>query len=416
MWHHLHRSGLGPGWFKFCHLCVCVCAAMACFCFLPNCVVCRGGEEPKPASTQVDHPTARQDDHNSSVECSCFLPDCPACATGPALKPLEGIVAAGSPEGIVASGDSMPPEGNAASGGTSRARKRKRRAPPPGHVKCSLAQELEKDQEIDLVTFDARVAALASAGILLLQPCLSALELIGRPRGERWDFWEIYAGCGNLSAAVLALGLSVGPPVDVLQKQGGLALDCLLQNSQALLQAVLEEARPRWLHVAPPCTFWTAIGRWTAYRTPEQWAALREKAIGHWYFALHLLVLQQRRGAKGSVEQPTRCASWKLRISQQFYTENPEWEHFHWPSCAYGMRDPVTGAPWNKTQGFLSNASLAPMRRKCTCWPVRHGIVLGVIKSGPRRGERRSAISGEYPVRMCEALATVVQQAVQVLS
>ena len=119
--------------------------------------------------------------------------------------------------------------------------------------------------------------------------------MIGRPRGECWDFFEVYSGCGNFTAAVCALGLVVGPAVDMLYKIGGLKLDCLLENSQALLQAVLEEARPRWVHVGPPCTFWCAIGRWTAHGTAEQWDTKRNKANTHWCFALHLLSLQEAR-------------------------------------------------------------------------------------------------------------------------
>jgi hypothetical protein len=78
----------------------------------------------------------------------------------------------------------------------------------------------------------------------MAQPTLSALEMIGRPRGERWDFLEVYSGRGNFTAAVVALGMVVGLAVDLLYKVGGLRLDCLLENSQALLQAVLAEARP----------------------------------------------------------------------------------------------------------------------------------------------------------------------------
>ena len=97
---------------------------------------------------------------------------------------------------------------------------------------------------------------MSVAFLLMAQPTLSALEMIGRPRGERWDFLEVYSGCGNFTAAVFALGMVVGPAVDMVYKAGGLRLDCLLENSQALLQAVLAEARPRWLHVVPPCAFW----------------------------------------------------------------------------------------------------------------------------------------------------------------
>ena len=216
----------------------------------------------------------------------------------------------------------------AARGSTSAGKRKRKRCPKPGHVKCTLAQELEEDRKgSQAESFDARIAVRASVCILMLQPALSALEYIGRPCGERWDFWEVYSGCGNFTAAALAAGLVVGPPVDLLRKAGGLALDLLSQDNQALLQAVLEEARPRWLHLAPPCTFWTAIGRWTASRTPETWALLRAQAKELWFFALQLAFLQSQHGRKGSLEQLPRCASWWLRCSEQFYVAWPDWQH-----------------------------------------------------------------------------------------
>ena len=86
----------------------------------------------------------------------------------------------------------------------------------------------------------------------MAQPTLSAVEMIGRPRGERWDFLEVYSGCGNFAPGVFALGMVVCPAVDMVYKAGGLRLDCLLENSQALLQAVLAEARPSLITCSPP--------------------------------------------------------------------------------------------------------------------------------------------------------------------
>jgi hypothetical protein len=50
----------------------------------------------------------------------------------------------------------------------------------------------------------------------MAQPTLSALEMIGRPPGERWDFLEVYSGRGNFTAAVFALGMVVGPAADMV--------------------------------------------------------------------------------------------------------------------------------------------------------------------------------------------------------
>ena len=51
--------------------------------------------------------------------------------------------------------------------------------------------------------------------------------------------------CATLTEVVVTLGLVAGPAVDLLHKPHGLRLDCFLESSQALLQAVLAEAHPR---------------------------------------------------------------------------------------------------------------------------------------------------------------------------
>ena len=214
-------------------------AAPPCVCFLQSCRECfpevLGGSEgkgPGPAGINAAGP-----------QCQCFMPGCDACMRDAAA------VAAADP--------------------ISRKRKcRQRRELPPGHSKCSLRDELEIDARMHQgscghhAAHAKRRATLARIFLLMAQPTLSALEMVGRPRGERWDFFEIYAGCANFTAAVAALGMTVGPAVDILHKLGGLRLDCLLENSQALMQAVLAEARPRWVHVGPPCTFWCRMSRW----------------------------------------------------------------------------------------------------------------------------------------------------------
>ena len=150
------------------------------------------------------------------------------CDVDVATTPLTGIVAA-----------------NGVAGGQTSAGqwKRKRGHWRPGHVGCTLAQEMEEDRKIKAESLKDRINTLAQVCILLLQPASSALELIGRQRGECWDFWEVFSGTGRFTAAVAVAGLMEGPPVDIIRFPGGLALDLLLQSNQALLQAVLEEAR-----------------------------------------------------------------------------------------------------------------------------------------------------------------------------
>ena len=431
---------------------------MGCVCFLPSCRTCSGGGG--PATVAPEHGGA-------PVPCACLMLSCKQCSPEVLLEGVAdseesvesgeesdepessdmeqedraGVGTCAGPAGI----DAARPQGPA---GTDAARpqcmcfmpgcvscqgvtvvaaigpqprKRKRRQKrelPPGHSKCSLREELEIDTRMHQGSrghpagHAERCAVLSVAFLLMAQPTLSALEMIGRPRGERWDFLEVYSGCGNFTAAVFALGMVVGLAVDMVYKAGGLRLDCLLENSQALLQAVLAEARPRWLHVAPPCTFWCRIGRWTAHATAERWDTMREKARTHWCFALHLLSLQEARDATGSLEQPPGCASWQLGMTRDFREAYPMWKFCKFVSCAYGMKNPGTGEPWEKMQGFLSNASLAEMHRPCVC-TVKHTHVQGTVKGGPRHGERCSTVAGEYMPAMCSALATIVQRVVR---
>jgi hypothetical protein len=215
-----------------------------------------------------------------------------------------------------------------------------------------------------------------------------------------------------LFAAVVALGMVVGLAVDLLYKAGGLRLDYLLENSQALLQVVLAEARPCWLHVEPPCTSWRRIGRWTTHTTAERWDTRRGKARAHWCFALHLLSLQEARDATGSSEQPPGCANWQLGMTRDFLDAYPTWKLCKFASCDYGMKNPGAGEPWEKMHGFLANASLAEMHRPCVC-TVKHTRVQRTVKGGPHHGERCRTVAGEYIPAMCSAVATIVQRVVR---
>jgi hypothetical protein len=125
------------------------------------------------------------------------------------------------------------------------ARKRERRQKrelPPSHSQCSLREELEIDTRRHQGSrghpagHAERCAVLSVAFLLMAQPTLSALEMIGPPRGERCDFLEVYSGCGNFTAAVFALGMVVGPAVGMVYKAGGLRSEFVQENSQALLQ------------------------------------------------------------------------------------------------------------------------------------------------------------------------------------
>ncbi len=247
-------------------------------------------------------------------------------------------------------------------------------------------------------------------------PTLSALESIGRSRQERWHFWELWAGCAEATRAVMARGLSVGPSVDCLPATRGdkttprLVLDLLRPQHRELIFQLLQEARPRWVHLGPPCTYWTPLGRLTACRTDAEWCALHSEARDHVRLATAVGLWQVHLGAAGSFEQPPRCASWRKRRVRHL----PEagYKKYAFRSCAWGHRNPGSGRPWQKRQCFAATHSLEALQIPCVCPPGAHDIVQGVIDEGPRRGERCSTVAGEYPPQMCAAFAAIVENSI----
>ena len=225
-----------------------------------------------------------------------------------------------------------------------------------------------------------------------------------------WDFWELWSGCGNFTAAVIRAGGRVGPSVDCLVAGPAvprLLLDLEDDGDVEFLWWLLHEFRPRFVHVGPPCTFWGQLGRMTAVRTPAEWAALRRLAVRHLRLAVMIMRWQAGRGCEGSLEQPPRCISWRLRRTRALLSQ-PGWRRFVWPSCPYGLKDPGNGRPFLKWQGFASNVDFGAMRRKCTCQRGAHQTVEGAVEEGDRAGEARAAVSGEYPPAMCDKLAGII--------
>ena len=91
-------------------------------------------------------------------------------------------------------------------------------------------------------------------------------------------FWEIFAGSCNLTKAVVkecqnrsAAGddqAAVLPPVEIDDKklsstpwEGLHTWDVLLPSKRRLIWAYLALVQPSWVHLGPPCTFWSPLAR-----------------------------------------------------------------------------------------------------------------------------------------------------------
>ena len=68
-----------------------------------------------------------------------------------------------------------------------------------------------------------------------------------------WEFWELWSGCGNFTAAVRRAGGRTGPSVDILPSVSvpRLELDFEDDGDVEFLWWLLHAHRPRFVHVAP---------------------------------------------------------------------------------------------------------------------------------------------------------------------
>ena len=362
--------------------------AFICLCCMPGCDYCSSVATPiaRPVSSHGQRATAAASAAPAVVSrCSCCLPGCGFCASVAMSTERQAHL---------------------------QPRKRARQTRKQGH-KRPLSQELAEDSGEDSGPDSwLRVIHLPARREKHGARWREVMDASPGP----WEFWELWSGCGNFTAAVMQAGGRVGPSVDILPcpvpgpaetPVPRLKLDFEDDGDVEFLWWLLHKYRPRFVHAGPPCTFWGQLGRFQAVRTQAEWAALRRQAVRHLALAVRILRWQSEHGGEGSLEQPPRCISWRLRRTEALLSQ-PGWRRFVWPSCAYGHRDPGNGRPYRKGQGFASNVDLTAMQAKCSCEPHSHQIVQGTVEEGDRAGERRAVVSGEYPPAMCSKLAGII--------
>ena len=148
-------------------------------------------------------------------------------------------------------------------------------------------------------------------------------------------FWEIFAGSCNLTKAVVkecqnrsATGdqqAAVLPPVEIDQNKlsstpwkGLPTWDVLLPSQRRLVWAYLALLQPIWVHLGPPCTFWSPLARRCNVRLEADNEHLRLKALAFLVFSLQVCNFQRQHQRYWSLEQPPHCASWNLDIVKEF--------------------------------------------------------------------------------------------------
>jgi hypothetical protein len=151
------------------------------------------------------------------------------------------------------------------------------------------------------------------------------------------------------------------------------------------------------------------MSRLTARRSSEDWAALREEAILHLQFSMHLMWFQNEAGHGASFEQPEHCGSWQTPYWPAL--QQVGFEKTGFDMCVYGLVD-EHGAPLKKSGGIAANRPLDGLCWRCTC-QQEHGVVEGSVSVGPDKGKRRSEVAARYPEQLCVAWARLIFRAVR---
>ncbi len=229
--------------------------------------------------------------------------------------------------------------------------------------------------------------------------------------------FEIYAGSFHFTKACVAQGLLVAPPVDqhLNVHGGGLpgGVDLLDPHWRQVVWSMVVLLQPFYLHSGFPCTFWTPLSQLVNKRSHAEQEARRLEALVHVQFTVLLSRWQVQHGRHASIEQPPRCRSWCLDIIVDLLAAIGA-KKYGCDTCAWGGRDPGNNLPYHKAQQLASTANLSQLERRCKqpgggYLHTEHQIVQGCVDAGPMKGRRRSAVSGTYPIEMCQEWAKIIE-------
>ena len=289
-----------------------------------------------------------------------------------------------------------------------------------------FAPELS-EQEAKTILRGSRVASLDANSVLHWSD-------IHEIKSDGFQFWEIFSGSCNATVCyleqykrMLAIGSSLepasggiavaGPPVDIAPCRPGTKapatwkdlpkFDIRVPSHRRLIWAYMNVFKPKWVHTAPPCTFWTPLSRRCNKRSDSESERMRQEALVFIIFSVQLCRYQLREQRFCSFEQPPTAASWRLDIIEELVSSLAA-GNVVFDSCAWGHRDPGNNMPYLKRQRLIGNVSLASLVRRCSCQSA-HQAVEGTITSGPRRGWKRSVVAGEYPLEFCRAFADLIR-------
>ena len=221
---------------------------------------------------------------------------------------------------------------------------------------------------------------------------------------------EIFAGCAHLTKAACSAGLRVAPSIDVLPADGEYrcVLDLLSIQGREMLWALLAVLKPFWVHIGYPCTFWSQLAHMTRKQSDTQNEETRLRELVFIIIARQIAQWQASRWQHVSIENPPRCRSWDLDIVQDILRIGGM-VCVDMDLCCWGAIDPGNGLSYKKAIRLASTVDLSELYKRCL-GHHEHQRVEGAVCSGPRKGERRSRISGEYPMPLCRAWVACMER------
>ena len=190
---------------------------------------------------------------------------------------------------------------------------------------------------------------------------------------------QSWPATGGEQAAVL-------PPIEIDKNRlastpwkGLHTWDIQSPSQRRLAWAYLALLQPRWVHLAPPCTFWSPLARRCNRRTEADNERRRVQALVFLVFSLQVCNLQRQRHRFWSLEHPPHCVSWNLDIVKDF-TERElatGGNALEFDSCAWGARGPRQRQALPQAAAFLQQCTVDWVRSKMYLPPARAPVCGG---------------------------------------
>ena len=225
------------------------------------------------------------------------------------------------------------------------------------------------------------------------------------------DFLEIFSGCGHLTLGAARQGLQVGPSIDKrpgIGHDNAFSIDIKKASDRKLVWALVMVLCPRWIHCGCPCTCWVAIAHWARIRDLDKNEVDRMESLLYITFSRQLVYYQASRWRHSSIENPRDSVSWDLDVVEDMICAGGM-ECIDMHLCPCGAKDPSSGLFYNKAMRFASTFNMKPLIRRCPR-NHKHEPIKGVVRDGPFKGRHRSALSGQYPLPLCDAWTSLAQQ------